>query len=231
VWSCAQGGASVLQIPASTIKPVRMDQQVSPAGWPSITMPCDGVSIDVDKSVWGESADTSTRAPVDGNGKITQPLVNGPPAANNVCPAGDSCPSVGGAVYSDNAGWSPQSEGPPIGSYSLVVPGCTDAQGAAAPTAWDELAWDADLPPNTTLTAHARSGAASLATDPSWTANPFTADATASPVCLQTALTPNVTPAMASAADGWLLVEFTLRTQSQNATPRLRSFQVSYHCP
>ena len=80
-------------------------------------------------------------------------------------------------------------------------------------------------------TAHARSGAASLATDPSWTANPFTADATGLPVCLQTALTPNVTPAMASAADGWLLVEFTLRTQSQNATPRLRSFQVSYHCP
>jgi hypothetical protein len=67
--------------------------------------------------------------------------------------------------------------------------------------------------------------------DPAWAPNLFTDDASISPVCLQTDLKPNVTPTgPADAPDGWLYVELVLKRHVQDATPTLKSFQVTYRC-
>src|SRR5207302_1472483 len=94
-------GASVLQIPASTIKTMKMDQNIVNPGWPLIKMPCLGVGVDSDENVWGIDGQNSTRAVVDAKGNITQPRVNGAPMGKDKCPAGDSCPNLGAEVYSD----------------------------------------------------------------------------------------------------------------------------------
>ena len=233
VWSCDAGGGSVLQIPASTLKVKKMDQMVAPGGWSTVTMPCSGVTADADQNLWGFSSTLSTRALVDRKGAITQPVVNGAPMGNNRCPAGDSCQNLGGDVYSDNTGFGIHTGGGrPQAVYSMLIPGCSDGRGGQGPTEWGNLAWDADVPVNTTLIVLAKSGAVPALNDPSWMANPFTSDATASPVCLQTALTPNVTrDGGAGAADGWLYVEFVLKTGVLDASPLLKSFEVTYRCP
>src|SRR5262249_34996512 len=86
VYAC---NGTVTQIPASTIKTMKMDQQIPNPGWPTINMPCYGVGVDSDQNVWGISMGMSTRALVDNKGAITQPKINQPPMGNNVCPAGD----------------------------------------------------------------------------------------------------------------------------------------------
>jgi hypothetical protein len=227
-------GQSVLQVPASTIKAMKMDQMVMNPGWPSIKMPCAAVAVDSDQDVWGVSNTLSTRALVDFKGMITQPNVNAPPKGNNVCPAGDSCQSEGGDAYSDFTMFGLRSGGPPTGTYSVLVRGCS-WQGATNPhdTEWWAINYEADVPPNTTLIVHAKSGDSSDLKDPSWSTAQWTMDATLSPVALQGALTPNLTPDQPNAVvhDSWLLVEFVFRTAAQNAAPVLKHFDVAFKCP
>jgi hypothetical protein len=231
VYSCAGDGASVLQIPASTIKVVKMDQQVEPNGWATIKMPCYGVSVDRDENVWGIDAQASTRALLDRNGAITQPDVLGPAMGNAKCPRGSSCPNVGAVLLAYNEQFSFGFERPP-GSYQMLVQGCHDEQGAPRPTAWNALQWDADTPPNTSLAVHVKAGSSMQLSDRSWSTNQFTPDASSPPLCLQEVLTPNVPPTGPhDVEDGWLLVEFVFKTNSQSASPLLKSFQVYWSCP
>src|SRR5438128_556535 len=132
-------------------------------------MPCYGVGVDSDQNIWGVNMQTSTRALVDNMGVVKQPTVNGQPQGNNKCPAGASCPNSGAYTYSDFTGFGLRVFTRPNGTYSLVVPGCMDTDGTPQPTEWDQVTWDADVPPNTTLTAHARTTNAASLNDAAWT--------------------------------------------------------------
>src|SRR6185436_14866358 len=150
VYSCAGGG--VVQIPASKIPVVKMDQTVAPNNWTTIQMPCYGVGVDSDQNVWGVDMSKSTRALVDAMGNVKQPVVNGQPMGGNKCPAGDSCPNSGAYTYSDFTGFGLRNFTRPQGTYSVLVKGCADSEGNVTDTDWAQIKWDALVPPNTTLT-------------------------------------------------------------------------------
>jgi hypothetical protein len=159
--------------------------------------------------------------------------VLGPAMGHNRCPRGDSCENAGSQTLEPSAGFGLRGGNRPAGLYQVLVPGCRDVQGRPAPTAWGTVAWDSDVPANTSLVMYARSGPSTDLTDPAWGTNRFTSGATQSPLCLQGGvLDPNAAPAgPATAADGVLLVEFNFKTQAQNATPRLKSLSVTWTCP
>jgi hypothetical protein len=210
-----------------------MDQTVQPNGWPSINMPCAGVSVDNDQNVWGIDGMTSTGALVDGKGAITQPKVNGAPMGKNVCPAGDSCRNRGATPYSDMSGFGLHSISQLPPTYQILVPGCqTRGANRSTDTSWIAVNFDADVPPNTLLSVIARSGDSSDLSDPSWTIAQFTAEATTSPFSLQGNLHPNLAlGGTGPVHDGWLLVEFIFRRSTVTATPTLKSFDVAFKCP
>jgi hypothetical protein len=231
VYSC--DGGQVIQIPASTIKTMKMDQQVPNPGWPHITMPCYGVGVDNDQNVWGVDMATTTRAFVDKNGAITQPTVNGPPKGMNKCPAGDSCPNAGAYTYSDFTGFGLRTFTRPEGTYQVIVTGCLSEDGSTqVDTQWWTVNWNADVPPNTTLTVHAKSGNSPNPGDASWGANAFTPLGDSAPLDLQAGLSPNLTPANNGDVvnDAYLLIEFVFKTDAQNASPILKQFDVGFKC-
>jgi len=192
-------------------------------------MPCYGVGVDADQNVWGVDMQTSTRALIDNKGKITQPTVNGVPKGNNLCPAGDSCKNAGAYTYSDFTGFGLRNFTRPTGSYTMIVKGCADSDGNPADTEWWQLNWDADVPPNTTLVVHAKSGAALTLNDPSWMQDAFTADTSTSPLDLKNQLVPNAIPGQ-TVNDPYLFVEFVLKTASADVTPKLKAFDVGFKC-
>ena len=237
VFSC--NGSAVLVIPASTIPipgkkgQALADFQVQPNGWQTINMPCYGVGVDSDQNVWGVDSSTSTRALVDAMGVVKQPTVNGQPQGNNKCPAGDSCPNAGAYTYSDFTGFGLRTFTRPSGTYSIVVPGCLDQNGVPANTEWDTVTWDADVPPNTSLVAHARTANVSNLGDASWGAAMWSMDSPTSPLNLLNNLTPNAEAGVAPQGalnDGYLQIEFILNTIDQKATPKLKSFHVGWKC-
>jgi len=118
------------------------------------------------------------------------------------------------------------------GRYSVFLQGCSDTSGNTMDTGWFEVQWDADVPPNTSLIVHAKSGSAASPADPSWMANPFTRATSTSPVNLQQALTPNISPSTGANPinDGYLYLEFMLKSTSPKASPRLKSFDVGFKC-
>ena len=157
VYSCS--GGTVTQIPASSPawKPLKMDQTIQNPGWPTIQMPCRGVGVDSDQNVWGISMGMSTRALLDKNGGITQPKVNQAPLGMNKCPAGDQCPNMQAYTYSDFTGFGLRNFTRPTGTYQMLVKGCTDGVGGPPiDTQWFTINWDADVPPNTSLSVHAK---------------------------------------------------------------------------
>ena len=112
------------------------------------------------------------------------------------------------------------------------MPGCTDDNGDPADTSWWNIEWDADVPPNTSLAVHARSSDGSTFADPAWGAAQFTPDFITSPAILMGNLDPNYyEDSPEGVHDGWLMVEFILKTSVQNASPELKSFTVNYTCP
>ena len=131
-----------------------------------------------------ERAFLSTRAVVDVNGMITQPTVNGPPKGNNKCPAGDSCPNAGAYTYSDFTGFGLRNFTRPSGTYQVLVKGCTEKDGAPIDTQWWAINWDADVPPNTSLVAHAKAADSSNLADASWQGAAWTPDFQVSPADL-----------------------------------------------
>ena len=153
---------------------------------------------------------------------------------NNKCPAGDSCPNAGAYTYSDFTGFGLRNFTRPVGSYSVVVPGCKDAgSGAQLDTQCYSVVWDADVPPNTSLTVHARAGLAATFKDPSWNNAPQTPDQAMSPFMLQGVLNPNLGPGDPNgtiANDPYLLIDFIFKTSAQNASPKLKSLSVGYKC-
>jgi len=226
---------TVLRVPASTIKVVKKDQDVMPAGWPTIDMPANAVGVDSQQNVWGlaRSPDSiATRAVIDNAGAITQPAVLGPAKGNDRCPAGDSCTIPINYNMTDFTAFGLRNATRPQGTYALVVKGCVDDGGSPRDTQWWQASWDADVPPGTSITVHARSGSSLDPADPSWAQNAFTADATASPINLQETLTPNLTPDGSNLPvhDPYLFLEFTLKTGTRSATPRLKRFDVGFKC-
>src|SRR6185436_19995984 len=99
------------------------------------------------------------RAKVDAMGNITNPDVVSPPKNGELCPAGDRC-DLGSHqyTYSDFTGFGLRNFTRPSGTYSYIIPACIDEKGAGSETKWFTVKWDADVPPNTSLIVHARSG-------------------------------------------------------------------------
>src|SRR5262249_2971682 len=120
----------------------------------------------------------------------------------------------------------------PSGTYSMLLKGCTDTEQNPLDTQWWAVNWDADVPPNTSLLVHARAGASSDLGDPSWRSASWTPDGEVSPFVVQGTLVPNLTPENPNDTvnDSWLQVEFVLKTTAQNASPKLKSFQVAFKC-
>ncbi len=220
----------VVRIPASDI-PVPMGKDVEIDGTNYLAVHVAGESpagagVDTDQNVWGLTSSNcaATRIKVDANGDITTPdIVNG---QNGVgCPAGngDRCPlqmtgkpDPGTYTYSDFTGFGLRNFTNPKGSYSYIVRGC-----AMGDTTWVRVQWDEELPPNTHITMHARSGMNPLV-DNTW--GGFTNDATLSPADLSAA-----PPLMPNPAN-YLQVEFQLTTTDRTVTPRLKSFEVDFSC-
>ncbi len=217
VWSCA--GGNVLRIPASDIPQAKMDQVITNPGWPTIAMPCTGVEVDNFQDIWGIDPQLSTRARIDAMGNLVKPPdVNGMPMGRDKCPAGDSCPNLGAEVYRDFSGFGLRNYGVPSGSYSVLVRGCTDGNGAPVDTQWWSLAWDGDVPPNTTLTARTRTLATPDRANPS---TPWTMPQLTSPIELRAG----------GANAPWLELEFTFKTNDRTASPKLKSVDVAFRCP
>jgi hypothetical protein len=206
-----------------------MDQRIQAGGWPVAHAPCSAVDVDGFQHVWAIDGQRATRVLVDGAGDFAQPLVDGTPAAMKQCPAGDSCPTIGADALGPLTHFADvRLEGSSV-SWRLLVPGCRDPGGRPAPTEWIRVDFDADVPPNTTLTVHARSGGSGSFADPAWANAVPTADALSSPLDLGD-LAPNWSAQTPTAADGWLFVEVAFKTTAQFATPKLRSLAVDYRC-
>lgn len=126
-------------------------------------------------------------------------------------------------TYSDFTGFGLRNFTRPRGSYSWVQRGCLDGGGHPADTRWWRVTWDADVPPNTSLTVRARSGRTPIP-DATWGA--WTPDFTVSPAELHAtmALVPD------DPGDPYLQIEFVFATQDKAVTPRLKGFDVAFKC-
>ncbi len=225
----------VIRIPASAIPlPKGADVQVDGTnqGMGFLAIPVAGqypagAGVDTDQNIWGisSSGSVATRIKVDMNGAVTMPNLGGcGPGA--MCPggAGDCCalpPEPTGEpypyTYSDFTGFGLRNFTNPQGSYSYVQKGCIQEE-----THWVAVVWDADVPPNTSLTMRARSG---MTPQPDMTWGPFTGDYKMSPGDLKMPpgpLMPNPAP--------YMQVEFDLKSLDKAATPRLKNFTIAFEC-
>jgi hypothetical protein len=231
VWWC-QGG-QVIGAPSRDLPIAKMDQNIPlNNAWPHIPMQCRGVGIDPDQNVWGAPGGGAWRAIVDKKAVFKNPQ-QAAPQGNNKCPAGDVCPLDNQLyTYSDFTGFGLRNFTRPQGTYSAVVSGCKDNNNLSIDTQWFSVLWDADVPPNTSLTVHARASSSADLNDGAWTNAKWTDSSALSPFNLQGPLTPNVPADKPDtvANDPYLQVEFTFKSMSQNASPKLRSFLVGYKC-
>ncbi len=234
-WAWLASDSSwIIRIPASTYpaqKPM-MDQQVDGSAFPAVKVAGSttiGVGVDRDQNIWGisYSGSVATRIKVDMAGMMTAPDINSPPMGNNKCPAGDRCPygyksTPTPYTYSDFTGFGLRNFTRPKGSYSYVQKGCDDGQGNHD-TKWVAVAFDADVPLNTSLTVKARSG---NTPSPDMTWGQWTPSYNMTPADLINGmpLDPNLM------TDGWLQVEFDFATTVANASPKLKSFQIMFEC-
>jgi hypothetical protein len=231
-------GAKLWQVPASTIPlPKGMDVSVSGLGFPTVPIDGDagkGVDITVDGNVVVSSAGTMiaslTRVPVDAKGNMTAPKLNAPPQGNNLCPTGDNCRYTDrqGAIlhpytYSDFTGYALRNFTLPKGAYSYIQPGCLISGLPDGETRWISVGWDADVPPNTTLTLRVRSGSTPV---PGNTWGPWTPDFNVSPADLVggMVLIPN------NKDSSYLQVEFDFATMDKNLSATLKSFYILHEC-
>ena len=195
-----------------------------------------GVGIDREQNVWGVmSAGQSgggtgpmvSRAKIDMMGNITQPDLVSAPKGQNKCPAGDSCMFKDNNTtdpqpytYSDFTGFGLRNFTRPAGTYTYVFKGC-DMQSPK--TDWYTVFWDADVPPNTSLSLRARTGRTQTP-DQSWGA--WTTAFTTSPADLITG-----NPLLPNDKDNYFLqVEFTFKTMDKNSTPKLKMIGVAFKC-
>jgi len=118
-------------------------------------------------------------------------------------------------TYSDFTGYVLRTFTSPRGSYRASFEGCP----AGTETVWDQLYWDADVPPGTSLQFFVKTGAdAAELSDPATARfGPFT-----------------TSPADISAANApghrFILVEAILVSSDKISSPKLKIFKASYHC-
>src|SRR5438552_3959069 len=122
-----------------------------------------GAGVDVQQNVWAiaSSGAAATRIVVDAAGNPTAPSLAGSAGAGCPVGAGDFCglgkagvnPSITSYTYSDFTGFGLRNFTTPFGQYTHIEKGCDGVN-----TKWVKLVWDADVPPNTTITLHVRSG-------------------------------------------------------------------------
>ncbi|MSP60560.1 MAG: hypothetical protein EXR72_09520 [Myxococcales bacterium] len=227
------GDNRVVRIPASALAlPGGKDVLVDGAAYPSVTVGGDGkgVGVDRDQNVWnvsgsGDPQAGATRILVDAAGKMTAPDIQSQPKGQNLCPAGDRCAHQGNNpwdpqpyTYSDFTGFGLRNFTKPKGTYSYLVKGCMSGD-----TKWVKVAWDSDVPPNTTLGLRARSGKTAVP-DNTWGAwSPIFA---ATPADLVGGMPLGMNPS----DSGYLQIQFELATTQKGASPRLRGFEVAYSC-
>ncbi len=237
VWLADDDGW-IIRIPGSMFPPNKplQDMVVDGSAYPAVKVAGTstiGAGVDRQQNVWGISLSgtVATRIKVDQNGMMTMPDINSPPMGNNKCPAGDRCAYADQGnfsepapyTYSDFTGFGLRNFTRPTGFYRYVQKGCVDGQGGTD-TKWVGVAFDADVPLNTTLTLKVRTGDTPIP-DQTWGqwAGPFTM----SPADLLSnmVLVPNLM------MDGYLQVEFDFQTQDKNATPKLKDFDILFECP
>jgi hypothetical protein len=235
-FAWGSGSGVVVKIPASTIPPPQnMDLLVDGTMWQSIPIAgnAKGVGVDRDQNVWNIAQGTpvATRIKVDVTGNITLPSTVYGPNGAIYCPSmsGDTCAWQGPNTwnpspytYSDFTGFGLRNFTHPKGAYRYVVAGCANA--GAKGTKWIAVQWDGDVPLGTALSLRARAGNTAMP-DATWGA--WTSAFNASPADLLSgmALVPNLS------SDAYLQVEFDFSTTIDNATPKLKSFDVLYECP
>jgi hypothetical protein len=242
-WGWATGGNVVVRIPGSDTPPAKpmVDTLVDGSMYPTVQIAGNGkgVGVDRDQNIWNVAQGQAivTKITVDVKGMMTAPNLNGQPMGNNKCPAGDTCSYDGMGnpspyTYSDFTGFGLRTFTRPTGSYAYIQKGCDDQQGMpdSGKTSWLGVTWDADVPLNTILNVHARSGNTPIP-DNTWGA--WTNNFTMSPADLEKGgLMPNLpVGSMDTGNDGYLQVEFQLQTNVKNATPKLKSFKIIYECP
>ena len=233
VWSCNSNRVTQIRADVKAIpKNNKADQTVMAMTQVINNISCHGVGVDSDQNIWGIGNDgVATRTIVDKLGMITQPVL-GPPKGNNKCPAGDKCEiRQQSYTYSDFTGFGLRNFTRPQGSYSYIVKGCVDETQTPIDTQWWNVIWEADVPPNTTLTVKARASAGSDANSALWGQAQWSPDYLMSPALLQNDLPNNQHPGLDEEANNpYLNVEFVLKTNASNATPKLKKFTVTYKC-
>lgn len=212
VWAAEVGGRAI-----------RVDQE-DPREWTrvSATGPqAKGMAVDVDGKVWCISEEADGRASVIEPGDELRFYSVTP----DVAPLEESRRYT----YSDMTGEQLRIATNPRGSYAHVFEGCPDLAGAPR-TRWASLAWDADLPPYTSLRFRARVAPtrAELASRP-WSVIAEAPPAT-SPLDLRA-----IFEAMSIGGGRLLELEIQLRTERTREatlpiTPRVRSVDLRHHC-
>jgi hypothetical protein len=233
VWSCNSGSVTQIKADAKAIpKNNKADQSVMVMTQVIQGISCHGVGVDSDQNIWGIGNDgVATRALVDKNGMITQPQrLN--PMGNNKCPAGDKCEiRQDSYTYSDFTGFGLRNFTRPQGSYSYIVSGCKDETQSPIDTQWWNVIWDAEVPPNTSLTVRTRASAGADQNSAYWGNAQWSNDYPVSPADLQQGLPNNQHPGLDEVVNNpYLNIEFTFKTSASNASPKLKSFTVSYKC-
>ncbi len=157
-----------------------------------------GVGLDADGNVWAVNRETSNAARITvADGSIDEFDVGDAPY-----------------TYSDFTGYALRNITAPSGFHREIIQGC-----ALGTTEWEEITWDATMPPATTIEVRVRSantivGLAAAAWIGPWDASP--ADLTSAP---------------GPVPDGaYLEVEVTLFSDGAAATPTLHSLSVQVNC-
>jgi hypothetical protein len=224
----------LVRLPASTLPVPKMaDQEIDAALEPALPLPgfdpiAVGVARDQTIQVVSRSPSGWLAVPADEQGTMTAPDLQSPAKPPNLCPAGASCllrenlaSEPGSDAHTDFIGRGLATDlVRPRGYYTYIVPGCE----AGTPTRWRAIAWDSEVPLNTALTVRARTGPTP---QPDATWGPWTTDFPLSPVDLL-AGQPLLRNDLPSA--NYLQLEVDLTTTQKNATPRLKSLQVTWEC-
>ncbi len=226
------------QVPASTIPvPNNADVTVNAQGFPAVSVDEGGKGVDIavdgNVMVTSQSVAGITRVLVDINGKMTQPVINGQPMGNNLCPTGDNCRNIDRQnadmqpyTYSDFTGYGLRNYTRPKGSYQYVEKGCVDDNGMSTgqQTVWLSVVWDANVPLNTALTMTARSGNTPMP-DQTW-------GAWTTPIAMSPADLVNVANLMPNSGDNnnYIQVEFDFTSMAKNMSPQLKSFHILHEC-
>jgi hypothetical protein len=232
-------GSMLYQVPASTIPlPNGADVSVNAQGFPAVSVDSGGKGVDIavdgNVMVTSSSVPGITRVPVDAMGKMTQPVINGQPMGNNLCPTGDNCRNIDRQnadmqpyTYSDFTGYGLRNYTRPKGSYTYVQAGCVDPNGQPTDqtTVWMSVSWDADVPLNTSLTMKARTGNTPMP-DQTWGAWTPDVSMSAADLINGVQLMPNQTMDM----NTYIQVEFDFASMAKNMSPKLKDFHIFHEC-